>query len=90
MIFKNSKAYDILKWIALVVLDAAGLLYSTLAAVWGLPLGDEIYKTCSAISLCVGTLIGVSGIRYNNMLNGAREGTITVLNVEDEEENDGN
>ena len=60
MIFNNSKTYDILKWVALVGLDACGLLYSTLSGIWGLPFGDEVFKTCSALSLCLGTLIGVS------------------------------
>lgn len=64
MIFKNSKVYDILKWISLTALDAVGLLYSTLASIWGLPLGDEIMRTCAAVSLCIGTLIGVSSIKY--------------------------
>lgn len=64
MIFKNSKVYDILKWISLTALDALGLLYSTLASIWGLPLGDEIMRTCAAVSLCIGTLIGISGIQY--------------------------
>ena len=32
----SNKVYDVLKWIALVALDAAGLLYNTLSAIWGL------------------------------------------------------
>ena len=31
MIFKNSKLYDALKWIALVALDALGIAYESLA-----------------------------------------------------------
>lgn len=64
MIFSNSKTYDILKWVALVALDAVGLCYKTIAAIWGLPFGDEIHNTCTALSLLLGTLIGVSGIKY--------------------------
>lgn len=61
----SNKTYNILKWVALVALDAIGLLYSTLAGIWALPCGDEICKTCVAMSLCLGTLIGVSGATYN-------------------------
>lgn len=86
MIFKNSKLYDILKWVSLTALDALGLLYSTVAAIWGLPFGDEVLKTCAALSLCIGTLIGVSSARYKSMIDGAREGKITVLNVIDKDE----
>lgn len=82
MIFKNSKWYDALKWIALVALDALGLLYNTLAAVWSLPFGDEIMKTCSALSLCLGTLIGVSAIQYKKSL----ENKQAAIEVEKDDE----
>lgn len=66
MIFKNSKVYDVLKWLALVALDAVGLAYSSLSAVWNLPFGDEVEKTCIILSVLIGTLIGVSGLRYQH------------------------
>lgn len=62
----SNKTYDILKWVALVALDAIGLLYSTLANIWLLPYGDEVLKTCAAVSLCLGALIGVSGATYTH------------------------
>jgi hypothetical protein len=60
----SNKVYDVLKWIALVALDAVGLFYKTIAAIWGLPLGDEVMATCSAFSLLIGTLIGISSAQY--------------------------
>ena len=60
-----NKVYDILKWVALTVLDAVGYFYQELADVWSLPFGDEVLKTCVAISILLGTLIGVSSARYN-------------------------
>lgn len=62
----KNKTYNILKWVALVALDALGLLYSTIADIWLLPFGDEVLKTCTAVSLCLGALIGVAGMTYNN------------------------
>lgn len=64
MIFESNKVYDVLKWLALVALDAIGLFYQTVAGIWGLPYGDEVFKTCVAASVLLGTLIGVSGARY--------------------------
>lgn len=64
MLFKNSKLYDVLKWVALVALDAFGMAYESLAEVWNLPLGDEVMKTCTIVSVLIGTLIGVSSYRY--------------------------
>ena len=67
MIFKNSKLYDALKWIALVALDALGVAYESLANVWNLPYGDEIMKTCTIVSILIGALIGVSSHKYKNI-----------------------
>ena len=66
MIFKDSKVYDVLKWIALVALDAVGFAYDALSEVWGLPYGEQVYKTCTILAILIGTLIGVSGIKYQN------------------------
>lgn len=61
----NNKLYDILKWVALVALDAVGIFYKTIATTWALPLGDEILSTCAALSVLVGALIGISSANYN-------------------------
>lgn len=61
----SNKLYDILKWIALVALDAIGVFYNTLSGIWELPFGDEVLATCAAISLLLGALIGVSSAKYN-------------------------
>ena len=60
----TNKVYDILKWIALVALDAVGLAYEQLAEVWNLPYGTEIMRTCAILSVLLGTLIGVSSVKY--------------------------
>lgn len=70
----SNKVYDILKWIALIALDALGLLYKTLAAIWGWPYGDEVLATCTALSLCLGTLLGISTAKYNKSLEPPDEG----------------
>ena len=61
----SNKAYDVLKWIALVALDAIGLFYSTIAGIWGLPYGDQVLETCVALSVLLGALVGVSSTQYN-------------------------
>ena len=60
----SDAAYDILKWLSLVVFNAIGVLYKTLSAVWGLPYGEEVMTTCAAIALFIGALIGVSSAQY--------------------------
>lgn len=61
----NNKVYDVLKWVALIALDAFGVAYESLAGIWSLPYGTEVMKTCSIISVLIGTLIGVSTYNYN-------------------------
>ena len=56
--------YEILKWVSCIALDAVGLLYKSLADIWGLPYGEPVYDTCVAVSVCIGVLIGVSTYNY--------------------------
>lgn len=61
----NDKVYNVLKWIALIALDAFGNAYEQLANVWNLPYGTEIMRTCSIIAVLIGVLIGISSYKYN-------------------------
>lgn len=60
----SNKVYDVLKWLALVAFDAVGYFYQEIADVWALPYGDEVLKTCVAISILIGALIGISSAQY--------------------------
>lgn len=60
----NDKVYNVLKWVALIALNAVGVFYKTIATIWQLPAGDEVCATCSALALCIGTLIGISTAEY--------------------------
>lgn len=64
----NNRIYDILKWVSLVALDAIGLFYQTIADIWSLPYGDNVLNTCVALSVLIGTLIGVSGLKYQAVM----------------------
>lgn len=67
----SDTAYEVLKWLSCIALDAVGLLYKNLSEIWGLPYGEPIYDTCVAISVCIGVLIGVStyNFRQENDIN---------------------
>lgn len=64
MKFKN-EIYDILKWIAMYLLPAIGTLYFALASVWGLPYGEQIVGTVTAIDTFLGVILGISTANYN-------------------------
>lgn len=61
----SNKVYDILKWIAQILLPALGTLYFALAKIWNLPYSEEIVGTITAIDLFLGALLGISTIEYN-------------------------
>lgn len=61
----SNKTYDILKWIALIFLPAIGTLYFALAGIWGLPYGEEIVGTITAIDTFLGCILGISSVNYN-------------------------
>lgn len=61
----SNKVYDILKWIAAIVLPALGTLYFALANIWGFPYGEEIVGTITAIDTFLGVVLGISTVKYN-------------------------
>lgn len=61
----SNKVYDILKWIAQYLLPALGALYFALSQIWGLPYGEEIVGTITAIDAFLGAILGISTLSYN-------------------------
>lgn len=60
----SNKAYDIMKWIAQYLLPAVGALYFALSQIWGLPYGEEIVGTITAIDAFLGAILGISTMNY--------------------------
>ena len=61
----SDKVYDVLKWIAQYLLPAAGTLYFALAGIWGLPYGEEIVGTITAVDTFLGVLLGIASATYH-------------------------
>lgn len=61
----SNKVYDVLKWIAQILLPAIGTLYFALAGIWGLPYAEAIVGTVTAVDTFLGVLLGISTINYN-------------------------
>lgn len=57
------KAYEILKWIALIALPAIAVFAQAVGPAWGLPHVDQIVATIDALGVLIGALIGVSEIK---------------------------
>ena len=63
----SNKAYDILKYIAQLVLPAVGTLYFALAGIWGFPYGEQIVGTITAVDTFLGVVLGISTAKYNGV-----------------------
>ena len=60
----SNKVYDVLKFIAQIVLPGLGTLYFALAGIWGFPYGEQIVGTIAAIDAFLGLLLGISTNQY--------------------------
>lgn len=67
----SNKVYDVLKKVAQVWLPAIGTLYFALASIWGLPYGEAIVGTITAVDAFLGAVLGISTKLYN-----AKQGTL--------------
>ncbi|MCB5918320.1 phage holin [Lachnospiraceae bacterium 210521-DFI.3.101] len=61
----SNQVYDALKWIALYLLPGAGTLYFALAGIWGLPFGEQVVGTITAVDTFLGVILGISSASYN-------------------------
>ena len=57
----SNKTYDILKWIAMYLLPAAGTLYFALAGIYG----EQVVGTITAVDTFLGVILGISTSQYN-------------------------
>jgi Putative phage holin Dp-1 len=75
--FLSGKTYDSLKWVAQYGLPALGTLYFALATIWGLPDGEQVIGTITALDIFLGVVLGISTRSYN--ASGARyDGALVV------------
>lgn len=61
----SNKMYDKLKWIAMYLLPAFGTLYFALSSIWGLPYGEQIVGSITAVDAFLGAILGISTVQYN-------------------------
>ena len=60
----SNKVYDVLKWVALVVLPALAVFYGSLAGIWNLPFAEQVPETITAVDLFLGVILGISNVTY--------------------------
>ena len=75
----RDKVYDVLKWIALILIPAIGTLYFALAGIWGFPYAEAIVGTLTAVDTFLGAILGISTSMYKKNQNESND-----FNEEDE------
>lgn len=69
----SNKTYDILKYIAQILLPAIATLYFALSQIWGFPFGEKIVGTITAIDTFIGAMLKISTNKYYKEINGGEE-----------------
>lgn len=69
----SSKVYDVLKFVAQILLPALGTLYFALASIWGLPYAEQVVGTITAIDTFLGVILGISSNKYYKSFTDERE-----------------
>ena len=64
----SNKVYDVLKWIAMYLLPAAGTMYFALAGIWNLPYGEQVVGTITAVDTFLGVILGISTSQYKKTI----------------------
>lgn len=67
----NDKLYDVLKWIAILLLPSLATLVAVIFKIWNLPYGNEIAQTITALATFLGAILGISSVQYKKGKNGA-------------------
>lgn len=65
----SDKTYNILKWVAMYLLPALGTFVFAITSIWGLPYGEQIVGTITAIDALLGGLLGISTAQYKKNQN---------------------
>ena len=61
----SNTVYDVIKWIALILLPAIGTLYFALAGIWSLPYAEQVVGTITAVDTFLGALLGIASAKYS-------------------------
>lgn len=61
----NNKSYEIMKWITMIALPAFSVFIGAVGAELGISDPDTLVTILNAITVLMGSLIGVSSYQYN-------------------------
>ena len=66
----TNKAYDILKYVALLIMPALATFVNAVGIVWGVPHTNEVVATITAFGVFLGAALGISSKNYEPETHG--------------------
>ena len=69
----SNETYDILKYIAQILIPAIATLYFSVSQIWGLPYGEQIVGTLTAVDAFLGVCLGISSDKYHKSIGDSNE-----------------
>ena len=62
----SDKTYQILKWVAIIVMPALATFCVAMGEIWGIPYTTQIASTLTALATFLGALLGIASAQYNS------------------------
>ena len=75
----TNKTYDILKYVALIIMPALATFVNGVGIVWGIPHTNEVTATITALGVLLGAALGISSKNYEPETHG----NLVVMNHDD-------
>lgn len=66
----TNKTYDILKYVALLIMPALATFVNGVGIVWGVPYTNEVTATITALGVFLGASLGISSKNYEPETHG--------------------
>ncbi len=62
----SDRLYDILKWVAIIVMPALSTFIVGVGGIWSLPYAGQVAATVTAVGVLLGAFLGLSSVKYSN------------------------
>lgn len=69
----SNKVYDVIKWIAMILIPAISSLYFGLAQIWGFPYAEQIVGSLAVVDTFLGAILGISSATYKKIGENSEE-----------------
>lgn len=66
----NNKSYEVLKWLTMIALPAISVFIGTVGAELGISDPETMVVILNAVTVLLGSLIGISTLNYNKEKDG--------------------